>query len=176
MIFLDESGDDGDAKVSAQKFFVVSLILSDVEKAKQECLKLEKIFKTKKFKWNTLYRAQKLNFKKYADSSDYKVICRYIQKENFLNLDKTYYNISVEIFSNLNFKKEEILYTGTHLRKMFDKVRRKIKSKNKKFIFREATEEELFGVLLADLWAGYINYSIKNNLEITKNIDLLEII
>ena len=172
MIFLDESGDDGDIRVSTQKFFVVSLILSDMDQVKEEYKKLEKLFKSKKFKWNTLYKNQKLRFKEYADSAEYKVICKYIEKENFLNLDKTYYSMTVDIFENIEFKKEEIIYTGIHLRKMFDKVRRKIKSKNKRFVFREAVSNELFGVLLADLWAGYINYSLKNNLEITKNKNL----
>ena len=45
-------------------------------------------------------------------------------------------------------------------------------TKNKKLTFSQAIGDELYGVTMADLWAGYINYSLKNkeNLQQSKYI------
>ena len=174
MIFLDESGDDGMSSVSSQKFFVVSLIFTDSNKAKIEYFKLSKIFKSNSFKWNSLRKASKVKFKNYAKDIDYKVICEFITKNKFTNLEGTYLDLCKDIFGNLNIenKKEKVAYTGDHLGKMFAKLKKHLKNKNKKLTFSQAIGDELYGVTMADLWAGYINYSLKNkeNLQQSKYI------
>ncbi len=178
MIFLDESGDDGDFSLSSQKFFVISLFFADLKKAKEEYFKLSKRWSLKHFKWNSLKKKQKLDFIKYVKNIDYKVNCEYIKKDNFNNLDKVYFKMCLDMFSHINIRKDKVVYTGDHLGVMFNKVKNKVLKNNKRFYFNQAKGDELYGVSIADLWAGYINYAMKNNLEIPngKNISIKEYI
>lgn len=83
-----------------------------------------------------------------------------------------YYELSV--FSFKNFKQSEIIiYTGSHLGKMFDKVRRYYKKHNINLSFRISKGEQIYGVLIAGLWAGYINYLLKNSLSLPNNKNII---
>jgi hypothetical protein len=59
---------------------------------------------------------------------------------------------------------------------MFDRVRRYYKRNNINLSFRISKGEQIYGVLIADLWAGHINYLLKNNstLPENKNIKIRE--
>ena len=60
------------------------------------------------------------------------------------------------------------------MRVMFEKIRRQFKKENINLSFRENDPTAKFGIALADLWAGYINYANKNNLKIKQEIFLKE--
>lgn len=175
-MYLDESGDDGDISVSSSHFFVVAVVLSGDDEIGPEILKLKQIFKSDKFKWNTLFKKQKNDFLLYVDESKYKVYGIYINKNNFKNIDKVYLKMVIKIFTDIGIDKAKVFYTGDHLAKMFDKVRRSFKSKRKRIVFIKAENSNLKGVDLADLWAGYFNYGLKGKIKFLNksNIKLIE--
>ncbi len=180
MIFLDESGDDGVNKKSNTNFFTLCIVFEgDIDFFKSEYFRIKKEIKINKkdYKWHTLNKTQKENLINILKTkvSYYKVYCVYARKSKLeAGYSNLYYKISLDIFSQSIRLKESVRYTGQHMSKMLAKVKSKIR--NKKLSFKQASGDELYGVAIADLWAGYINYSIKNNLEIPvgRNINIIE--
>lgn len=175
MIFLDESGDDGKYIKSNSNFFVVAINIFDNEKYKGEYKKLQKIMKRDRslLKWYGFKDWQKEEFIKYSKNIDYKITAFWVDKSKQTDFDNLYYLIAEKLFGSLSVNNSTIFYSGLHLKNMFEKVRRRVKAKNKNYKFTEASGEELYGVAIADLWAGYINYAMKNNLEIPASDNLV---
>lgn len=173
MIFLDESGvDKGNNK--SNPFFIICLV--GVEDYRKENDKLRKFLLHKKdiFKWQKLSKTQKQKFDEYAIRMSYKIDSIY----NIKNISNAkYFDLLTSLLNNKAYHKELIIYTGLHLNSIFEKVRKTIKNKSKINIrFRESVNDEEKGIQIADLWAGYINHSIKNNKELKsiKNLNVRE--
>ncbi len=169
MIFLDESGDEGTMENSSTEFFVVSIVGADAISLKNDYFLIkEKLGITKKdYKWNSLKKSQKEIFYKIAGDVSYRVNVGYVDKSKYINDKKMYFDLSIFVFGEVQ-NGDTVVYTGDHLGKMFDKVRRLYKKKNIKISFREARTDEVYGVSIADLWAGYIHYLLKNKIKIPK--------
>ncbi len=171
MIFLDESGvDKGNSKNSP--FFIVSIV--NLFNYKEENKKIREFLKHKqeRLKWQKLTKSEKDLFLSYSENINYKVYAIYNNK-NLKSI--TYFDILYHIMNNRIFNKQKIIYSGLHLNSIFEKVRRALKKENKILIsFKESENDEEFGIQIADLWAGFINNSLKNKIDISgvKNLDL----
>jgi hypothetical protein len=163
MIFLDESGVDS-GRVTSSAFFVVSIV--NLEDYQKENFKIRESFnyKQKTLKWQKFTRIQKDMFFNYAENCDYKI---YAIQNNKLKKEATYPDIAYSLFKNLMNKKEVIIYTGSHLNSIFEKIRRKLKKEDGIIIrFRESKLDEELGVEIADLWAGFVNDSFRKHLDL----------
>lgn len=173
MIFLDESGVDKGNNTNSP-FFVVSVVnLLDHE---SENNKIRDILKHKqeRLKWQKLTKEEKSKFFEYAKGIKYKIDCVYNKKEN---IEASYLNLLYLILSKNSYNKEKIIYEGLHLNSIFEKVRKLLKIKNRILIsFRESEDNEKLGIQIADLWAGFINHSLKKKIDISeiKNLNLTE--
>ena len=171
MIFLDESGVDKGNDINSP-FFVISIVnfLDYVAENK----KIRNVLKHKqeRLKWQKLTKEEKLRFCDYAKNIDYRIDCIYNSKE----IKKaTYFNVLYSLLNKSIYNKNYIVYEGLHLNAIFEKVRKLLKNKNNIFIsFGESKNDETLGIQIADLWAGFINHSLKNKIDISmiKNLKI----
>ena len=161
MIFIDESGDDGDLEKSAQDFFVVSAVFTSLELAKKENVKIRKIlqYKNLDMKWRKLTRKQKIIFETYSKNISYKIDFVYTNKKE--NGDK-YQDLLPTLLERNKLEGETVLYKGSHMVKMVSRIVQKIRRRKIKLIHREVNTEEMVGIEIADLWAGYEHYNLRN--------------
>ncbi len=164
MIFIDESGDDGNTNKSSQKFFVVSAYFDDVKLYTEENQKLRRLLNYKKIemKWNKLDHKQKEFFDKYTKSVNYKIDYFVLdkQKSNF-----KYKDILMELLGRNNINKNLILYKGEHMTRMMAEVLHKLKKYKVRASHREIIDQECLGIEIADLWAGYIRQKNESDLQ-----------
>ena len=171
MIFLDECGVDK-GSVENNNFFVVAV--SELEDYRKENLLIRKIIehKTERLKWQKLTKIEKLLFSNYAINTSYNI--KAIYKDKRIAESGDYLDIMKSFCQDRFFNKKVIKYHGIHLNSTFQKVKIFLKSKNIILNFEQAKNDEDYGIQIADLWAGYINHSIKNGIDL-KNIKNLEL-
>ena len=164
MIFIDESGDDGDTEKSSQRFFIVTAFFSSLEKSKEENNEVRKFlnFEKTEMKWNKLTKIQKELFNKYSKKISYKIDYIYLDKNSNGEIVK-YYNLVQKLLdrNRMFLNNELILYKGEHLKKMFEKIRREFLTYGTKLKHREIKIDESCGIEIADLWAGYLHSKLK---------------
>ena len=164
MVFIDESGDDGNTEKSSGQFFVVSILFGGLTHAKTENLNLRKILNYKKseLKWNKLNKEQKNVFRSYSKKVIYKWDYIYLDKNKDKKVQK-YYDLILELFlrHKIVIQKKTVLYKGEHLIKMFSKVARELSKRGVKISHREIRSEEAAGIEIADLWAGFIHSELR---------------
>lgn len=164
MVFIDESGDDGNTEKSSGQFFVVSILFGSLTHAKMENINLRKILNYKKseLKWNKLSKEQKSVFRSYSKKVIYKWDYIYVDKNRDKKVQK-YYDLILELFlrHKISIQKKTVLYKGEHLIKMFSKVAKELSKRGVKISHREIRSEEVVGIEIADLWAGFIHSELR---------------
>ena len=169
--YFDESGDTGDVKSKSNtNFFDIALY---VEKDSNDTVvliqKIRQEFNLKDYqilKWNKLSWENKVKFKNFCNGNLSEITY-------FIWSDKKNIDIFGEdLYRNMLYKliKENNLYgrfnyDGDHMFNLVSKVKRLLKTFGVKSFFENLETQENFGIQIADLCAGYLNWCLENKID-----------
>ena len=173
MLYLDESGDDGQISETGSDFFIVCVYFDEISTYKKVNKSIRDFldYKNIDLKWNKLTKNQKSLFLEYVKGVDYKVFSIGVDKAKIK--DFSYGNMLYNLLIKTQIKKGKVVYKGLHLKNTFAKVSFRLKSFDKRITFVEQKNTEYLGVEIADIFAGYVHHCMRYKIKINDSINFI---